>query len=129
MKLALDSLNHSGKGNFAEQKLDLDTKTTTKLSFDMDGTNYMKNVALSLDAVLGIDLDNMKFEFKDNKARITSYNVCYTKLLRTLEAYTTSVPFLERVMLFCWKKYICAASRLRLQTKRYTKQHLAQRIL
>lgn len=70
MRLALDSLNHSGKGNFAEQKLDLDTKTSTKLSFDMEGTNYMKNVALSLDAVLGIDLDQMKFEFKDNKALI-----------------------------------------------------------
>lgn len=56
MKVVLDSLNHSGKGNFAEQKLDLDTKTSTKLSFDMEGNNYMRNMKLSLDAVLGIDL-------------------------------------------------------------------------
>ncbi|MGV7106819.1 AsmA family protein [Flavobacterium sp. U410] len=77
MKLVLDSLNHSGKGNFAEQKLDLDTKTATKLSFDMDGTNYMKNVVLSLDAVLGIDLDQMKFEFKDNKALINQLPLAF----------------------------------------------------
>ncbi len=85
MKLALDSLNHSGKGNFAEQKLDLDTKTTTKLSFDMDGTNYMKNVALSLDAVLGIDLDNMKFEFKDNKALINQLPLEFNGFLQMVD--------------------------------------------
>ena len=70
MKMVLDSLNHTGKGNFAQQKLDLETKTTTKVSFEMDSTNFMKNVTLSLDAVLGIDLDNSKYEFKDNKALI-----------------------------------------------------------
>src|SRR5690606_20832062 len=70
MKLALNELNHTGKGNFGSQKLDLDTKTSTRLSFEMDGTNYMNNVNLNLDAVLGIDLDQMKFEFKENKALI-----------------------------------------------------------
>ncbi|AWM14016.1 AsmA family protein [Flavobacterium sediminis] len=85
MKLALDSLNHNGTGNFAEQKLDLDTHTNTKLSFDMDGTNYMRNVALSLDAVLGIDLDNMKFEFKDNKALINQLPLEFDGFLQMVE--------------------------------------------
>jgi hypothetical protein len=78
-------LNHTGKGNFAEQKLDLDTKTTTKLSFEMEGTNYMKNVTLSLDAILGIDLDKMKFEFKDNKALINQLPLAFNGFLQMQE--------------------------------------------
>jgi hypothetical protein len=85
IKLALTELNHTGKGNFAEQKLDLDTKTTTKLSFEMDGTNYMKNVTLSLDAILGIDLDKMKFEFKDNKALINQLPLAFNGFLQMQE--------------------------------------------
>jgi hypothetical protein len=85
MKMALNELNHTGKGNFAEQKLDLDTKTTTKLSFEMDGSQYMKNVTLSLDAILGIDLDKMKFEFKDNKALINQLPLEFNGFLQMQE--------------------------------------------
>lgn len=85
MKMTLNEFNHIGKGNFAEQKLDLDTKTTTKLSFDMEGTNYMKNVVLNLDAILGIDLDKMKFEFKDNKALINQLPLEFNGFLQMQE--------------------------------------------
>ena len=85
MKLALNELNHSGKGNFGSQKLDLDTKTSTRLSFEMDGTNYMNNVLLKLDAVLGIDLDQMKFEFKENKALINQLPLAFDGFLQMLE--------------------------------------------
>ena len=85
MKLALNELNHSGKGNFGSQKLDLDTKTSTRLSFEMDGTNYMNNVLLKLDAVLGIDLDQMKFEFKKNKALINQLPLAFDGFLQMLE--------------------------------------------
>ncbi len=70
MKLVIDSLNHKGTGNFAASKLDLDTKTTARVSFEMDSTNYMKNVLLDLDAVLGIDLEQSKYTFKKNKALV-----------------------------------------------------------
>ena len=70
MKMVLDSIYHEGKGNFAAQKLDLETKTTAKLSFEMEKMNYMNNVGITLDAVLGIDLEKSKYEFKDNKALI-----------------------------------------------------------
>ena len=85
IKLALTELNHTGKGNFAEQKLDLDTKTTARLSFEMDGSQYMKNVTLSLDAILGIDLDKMKFEFKDNKALINQLALEFNGFLQMQE--------------------------------------------
>ncbi len=70
IKMAIDSLNHSGTGDFAASKLDLDTKSSAKVSLDMDKVNYMKNVSLSLDAVIGIDLDQSKYTFKNNKALI-----------------------------------------------------------
>lgn len=85
MKLALNELNHSGKGNFGSQKLDLDTTTSTRLSFDMDGTNYMNNVNLNLEAVLGIDLDQMKFEFKENKALINQLPLEFNGFLQMLD--------------------------------------------
>lgn len=70
IKMVIDSLNHEGTGDFAAQKLDLDTKSTAKIVLSMDKINYMKNVTINLDAVLGIDLKNGKYTFKKNKALI-----------------------------------------------------------
>ena len=70
IKMVIDSLNHEGTGDFATQKLDLDTKSTAKILLSMDKVNYMENVSISLDAVLGIDLANSKYTFKENKALI-----------------------------------------------------------
>lgn len=86
MKMVLDSINHSGTGNFAAQKLDLDTETTAKLSFEMEKNKYMSNVGITLDAVLGIDLDKMKFEFKDNKALINQLPLEFDGYLQMVEA-------------------------------------------
>ncbi|MDR6966327.1 hypothetical protein J2X31_000320 [Flavobacterium arsenatis] len=86
IKMVIDSLNHTGTGNFAESKLDLDTKTTAKISLDMDKTNYMKNVALTLDAVLGIDLENSKYTFKDNKALINKLPLEFDGSIQLVEA-------------------------------------------
>lgn len=72
MSVVLDSLFHSGKGDFANQQLDLTTKTKTKISFVSDNKALMKNIPISLDAILGIDLDNQKYSFKDNKLTINN---------------------------------------------------------
>ncbi|ARV14618.1 AsmA-like C-terminal region-containing protein [Polaribacter sp. SA4-12] len=69
-KLSLENINHTGKGNFAEDIFNLDTKTTGFLSFDLDKTNYISKVKISLDAVLGIDLKNSKYTFKENTGYI-----------------------------------------------------------
>jgi hypothetical protein len=70
IRMKLDSLNHSGSGDFASSKLDLVTKSAANVSLDMDKINYMKKVPVTLDAVLGIDLDKSKYTFKKNKAYI-----------------------------------------------------------
>ncbi|WP_343589497.1 AsmA-like C-terminal region-containing protein [Flavobacterium sp.] len=70
IRMVIDSLNHEGTGDFTNSKLDLTTKSSAKVSLDMDKMNYMKNVKLTLDAVLGIDLEKSKYTFKENKALI-----------------------------------------------------------
>ena len=85
IKLVLDSINHEGTGDFAASKLDLVTKTTTKVSLDMDRVNYMKNVALTLDAVLGIDLENSKYSFKENKALINQLPLAFDGFIQIVE--------------------------------------------
>ncbi|MES2812120.1 MAG: AsmA-like C-terminal region-containing protein [Bacteroidota bacterium] len=85
IKMVMADLNHEGTGNFGTQKLDLDTHSTTKLSLDMDKMNYMKNVAITLDAVLGIDLEKNKYTFKDNKAKINELPLEFTGFIQLLE--------------------------------------------
>lgn len=86
LRLVLDSINHEGTGDFAASKLDLVTKTTTVVSLDMDKANYMKNVKLSLDAILGIDLDNKKYTFKENKAKINELPLEFDGFIQIVEA-------------------------------------------
>lgn len=86
MKLVIDSLNHTGTGNFAASKLDLDTKTTARVSFDMDSTNYMKNILLDLDAVLGIDLEQSKYTFKKNTALINQLPLEFDGFIQLVES-------------------------------------------
>lgn len=89
MKMVLDSIYHEGKGNFAAQKLDLETKTKAKLSFEMEKMNYMNNVGITLDAVLGIDLEKSKYEFKDNKALINQLPLEFNGFIQMVEAGQT----------------------------------------
>ena len=69
-KVSIDSIYHTGKGDFAEDTFNLDTETTAYISFDLDKTNYLNKVKISLDAILGIDLKNSKYSFKENTGYI-----------------------------------------------------------
>jgi len=86
IKMRIDSLNHEGTGDFAASKLDLNTKSTAKISLDMDKVNYMNNVALTLDAVLGIDLEKSKYTFKENKALINQLPLEFDGFIQLTDA-------------------------------------------
>lgn len=86
VRMVIDSLNHEGTGDFNASQLDLKTKSTAKMSLDMGKINYMKNVALSLDAVLGIDLDKSKYTFKENKALINQLPLEFDGFIQMVEA-------------------------------------------
>jgi hypothetical protein len=61
--MVIDSINHEGTGDFAASKLDLVTKSTAKITLDMDKVNYMQNVPVTLD-ILGIDLEKANIHFQ-----------------------------------------------------------------
>ena len=86
IKMVLDSINHSGTGDFTNDVLDLDTKTTAKVSMSMDKMNYMNNVAIALDAVLGIDLNKSKYTFKENKAKINELPLEFDGFIQMVDA-------------------------------------------
>jgi len=85
MKLLLKDFHHSGQGDFTSEVLDLDTKTKTRISVDYDGINYMQNVSLSLDAILGINLKNNTYSFKDNKAFINQLPLEFNGFVQLIE--------------------------------------------
>ncbi len=85
IKMVIDSLNHSGTGDFTASKLDLNTRSTAKVSLDMDKVNYMNGLALTLDAVLGIDLEKSKYEFKQNKALINQLPLEFDGFIQLLD--------------------------------------------
>ncbi|MFH7000393.1 AsmA-like C-terminal region-containing protein [Flavobacterium sp. FlaQc-57] len=86
IKMVIDSLDHEGTGDFTNSKLDLTTKSTAKVSLDMDKINYMKNVKLTLDAVLGIDLEQSKYTFKENKALINQLPLEFDGFIQMVDA-------------------------------------------
>ncbi|MCL7764936.1 AsmA family protein [Polaribacter sp. Z014] len=69
-KMSLDSIYHTGEGNFAKEVFNLDTETTGYVSLDLDKTNYLSKVKVSLDAIIAIDLKNSKYTFKENTGYI-----------------------------------------------------------
>lgn len=86
IKMVLDSINHSGNGDFANEVLDLNTKTIANVTLDMDKVNYMKNIKVTLDAVLGIDLKNSKYTFKENTAKINELPLAFNGFIQILDA-------------------------------------------
>ena len=66
----LSDFNHKGSGDFSQANTELDTETSSLISFAMDGNSYAKNQKIQLDAVLGIDLINNKFSFLKNELKL-----------------------------------------------------------
>ena len=52
----------------------------------MDKVNYMNNINVSLDAILGIDLKNSKYTFKENKAKITELPLEFNGFIQLVDA-------------------------------------------
>jgi hypothetical protein len=70
--MKLEDIQHKGSGDITASVYDLITKTTAKgVTLAYDGTKYINEVDLDLDATLGIDMTkDMKFTFKKNKIKM-----------------------------------------------------------
>ncbi|MFA7446401.1 MAG: AsmA-like C-terminal region-containing protein [Flavobacteriaceae bacterium] len=85
MAFALDEINHKGKGDFTGSVVDLDTYTTTNVSFISGDNAWVKNLPLTLDAVLNLDLENSKYTFKENMALINKLPLEFDGFLQLKE--------------------------------------------
>ncbi|MBC8112123.1 MAG: AsmA family protein, partial [Verrucomicrobia bacterium] len=70
----LENLNHSGSGNFAKMIFDMKTQTTAeKLTLRYGGIEYLTDKKADVDMTLGMDLNNAKYTFKENTAKINDF--------------------------------------------------------
>lgn len=85
MSLLLSDFNHSGKGDFSEQNVELDTETSTKIGFKKDKSSLINNLHLDLDAVLAMDLANNKYSFLKNEAHINQLPLIFNGFVKLNE--------------------------------------------
>lgn len=81
----ITELNHTGKGVFSADKSELDTKSEAHMTFAMDSINYLNNNPIKLDAVIGMDLNNSKYTFKENKGFINKLPLEFNGYVQLLE--------------------------------------------
>ena len=85
INLEIDEFNHSGSGDLSESESELETRTEAFVSFFMDGTRYLDRNRLELDAIIGIDLSENRYTFKENRAVINRLPVAFDGWLQLRE--------------------------------------------
>ncbi|SDR76039.1 AsmA-like C-terminal region-containing protein [Christiangramia echinicola] len=70
ISMNIENLNHEGNGDFSLDQSELDTYSEALVSLDYDGVNYLNQNSVILDAVFQMDLENMKYTFLENEAKV-----------------------------------------------------------
>ncbi|MGC1205826.1 MAG: AsmA-like C-terminal region-containing protein [Flavobacteriaceae bacterium] len=78
-------LNHKGHGIFSAENSELDTKSEANVSISIDSTSYLSNNPIKLDALIGLDLTNSKYTFKENKGYINQLPIEFQGYVQLLE--------------------------------------------
>ena len=81
----ISQLNHQGKGVFSGDKSELDTKSEAFVSIAQDETKYLNNNSVKLDALIGLDLKNQIYTFKDNAGFINQLPLKFSGFVQLLE--------------------------------------------
>lgn len=78
-------VNHYGKGIFSGEKSELDTKTEARISMSIDSAKYLSNNSIKLEALIGLDLEQNKYTFKDNKGYINALPLEFEGFVQLVE--------------------------------------------
>lgn len=71
----IKNLNHTGSGNFSLSVFDIETNTDAILThISYDNESYITDKQFKMDMILNMDLDNMKFTFKENTAALNEFS-------------------------------------------------------
>ncbi|MFC7358011.1 AsmA-like C-terminal region-containing protein [Jejudonia soesokkakensis] len=83
--LQLKNVNHEGTGDFSLAQSQLDTKTEAITSFRLGDIEYLSDNTVSLDAVIEMDLDNQKYTFLENEARVNELPLTFNGFVKVNE--------------------------------------------
>jgi hypothetical protein len=81
----ITELNHNGKGIFSAEQSELDTKTAARISMSIDSTEYLSNNNIKLEALIGLDLEENKYTFKENKGYINALPLEFEGFVQMVE--------------------------------------------
>ena len=81
----VSELNHSGTGIFSAETSELDTHTDAHLSISSDSTVYLNNSIIKLDALIGLDLTNDIYTFKNNKGFLNQLPLEFQGFIKLLK--------------------------------------------
>ncbi|WP_291862125.1 AsmA-like C-terminal region-containing protein [Marinilabilia sp.] len=82
----IDDLDFTMEGDLSQKETNLDIQTSIqKLNLEMEGTQYVKEAFVSLDAIIEADLENMVFTFKDNELLLNELGLGFEGTVGLLE--------------------------------------------
>jgi len=84
-KMYITELNHNGKGTFSAETSQLDTHTDALVSMNIDSVQYLDRNNVKLDALIGLDLENQKYTFMDNKGFINKLPLHFEGYVQIIE--------------------------------------------
>ena len=84
-ELFISELNHSGSGIFSEEDSRLDTHTTANVSMRIDSTQYLNQNSIKLDALIGMNLNDQKYTFMENKGYINQLPLVFDGYVQLIE--------------------------------------------
>lgn len=85
MKFFLKEFNHNGVGNLSSTTSKLNTKTHGLISFELDSIAYLNDNKIDLKALIGIDLNENKYSFLENKALINQLPLVFDGFVKMNE--------------------------------------------
>lgn len=66
----VENLSHSGSGDLSAKQTTLSTTSIATVAYTQGETKYLENILLSLEADIELDLENGRYTFKENEAKI-----------------------------------------------------------
>ncbi len=85
IELNIEDFQHSGSGDLSAEVTQLNTKTTSNVTYASEGKEYLTNVKLQLDALLNLDLENSKYSFLENQAFINNLELIFDGFIKLNE--------------------------------------------
>ncbi|MDC8005753.1 AsmA-like C-terminal region-containing protein [Aureisphaera galaxeae] len=111
--LTLEEFTHEGNGDLSAATSQLVTTTQTKASFAQGDTQYLGGHSLTLDATFQLDLENQKYSFLENEAKINELPLTFDGFVQILEdgsdidlTFTTPSSDFKNFLAVIPKKYV-----------------------